>query len=47
MSQYSGLTVAEITDLRRKMLTVGASFRVAKNRLVKIALKGTEFEGLR
>ena len=46
VAQYSGLTVAEITDLRRKMLTVGASFRVAKNRLVKIAIKGTEFEGL-
>ncbi len=46
VSQYSGLTVAEITDLRRKMLTVGANFRVAKNRLVKIAIKGTEFEGL-
>jgi large subunit ribosomal protein L10 len=46
VSQYSGLTVAEITDLRRKMMTVGANFRVAKNRLVKIALKGTAFEGL-
>ncbi len=46
VAQYSGLTVAQITDLRRKMLTVGASFRVAKNRLVKIAIKGTAFEGL-
>ena len=46
VAQYSGLTVAEITDLRRKMMTAGANFRVAKNRLVKIALKGTQFEGL-
>ena len=46
VAQYSGLTVSEITNLRRKMLTVGASFRVAKNRLVKIALKDTPYEGL-
>jgi large subunit ribosomal protein L10 len=46
VAHYAGLTVAEITDLRRKMLTVGASFRVAKNRLAKIALKGTPYEGL-
>jgi large subunit ribosomal protein L10 len=41
-----GLTVAESTDLRRKMREAGASYKVAKNRLIKIALKGTAFEGL-
>lgn len=41
-----GLTVAESTDLRRKMRDAGASFRVAKNRLIRIAIKGTPFEGL-
>jgi large subunit ribosomal protein L10 len=46
VAHYAGLTVAEVTILRRKMLTAGASFRVAKNRLAKIALKGTAFENL-
>jgi large subunit ribosomal protein L10 len=46
VAHYSGLTVAEITGLRRNMLKAGASFRVAKNRLARIALKGTAFENL-
>jgi len=46
VTQPLGLTVAESTDLRRKMRDAGANFRVAKNRLIKIALKGTQFEGL-
>lgn len=41
-----GLTVAEVTDLRRKMRGAGASFKVTKNRLARIALKGTQFENL-
>ena len=41
-----GLTVAESTDLRRRMLDAGASFKVTKNRLTRIALKGTKFEPL-
>lgn len=44
VTQYRGLTVAEMTDLRRKMRASGASFKVAKNRLVKLAAKGTNFE---
>ncbi len=43
VSHYQGLDVAEITGLRRQMREGGASFRVAKNRLVKIALEGTRF----
>jgi len=45
VTQYSGLTVAQLTDLRTKLRAEGASFRVAKNTLVKRALKGTKFEG--
>ena len=41
-----GLTVAQSTDLRLKMRDVGASYKVAKNRLAKIALKDTADEGL-
>lgn len=46
VTRQSGLTVAEVTDLRRKMRAAGAGFKVAKNRLAQIALKGTRHEGL-
>ncbi|MDE0176451.1 MAG: 50S ribosomal protein L10 [Defluviicoccus sp.] len=41
-----GLTVAQATDLRRRMRDAGAQFKVTKNRLTRLALKGTAFEGL-
>ena len=46
VAHQTGLTVAESTDLRRRMREVGGSFRVTKNRLARIALKGTAFEHL-
>lgn len=42
VAHYSGLTVAQMQGLRREMKKAGASVKVAKNRLVKIALEGTE-----
>ena len=44
--ESQGLTVSEVTGLRAKIRAVGATYRVAKNTLVKIALKGTPFENL-
>lgn len=44
ITHQSGLTVAQSTALRRQMRAAGASFRVTKNRLARIALKGTAFE---
>jgi large subunit ribosomal protein L10 len=41
VAQYSGLTVAQMQNLRKQMRQAGASVRVAKNRLAKIALEGT------
>jgi len=41
-----GLSVAQSTDLRAKMRDAGASFKVAKNRLAKLALKDTLYVGL-
>ena len=46
VSQNKGLTVAEVTDLRRKMRAAGANFKVAKNRLTVLALDGTKFGGI-
>ena len=38
-----GMTVAQSTDLRTKMRAAGASYKVAKNRLAKIAAEGTDY----
>ena len=46
VTHYSGLSMAEITDLRHKMREAGASFKVTKNRLAQRALKGTRYEQL-
>lgn len=46
VAHYSGLTVAEMSDLRSRMRAAGASFRVAKNRLAKRALEGTPAAGI-
>jgi large subunit ribosomal protein L10 len=41
VAHYSGLSVSQMNDLRTKMRDAGASFKVAKNRLAKLALEGT------
>lgn len=41
-----GLTVAQVNDLRRKMQAAGATFKVAKNRLARIAAEGTPYESI-
>ena len=47
VTQPKGLTVAEATDLRRRMRAAGATYKVAKNRLATLALDGTQFEGIK
>jgi large subunit ribosomal protein L10 len=42
VAHYSGLTVAQLQTLRKQMRAAGASVKVAKNRLAKIALEGTD-----
>jgi large subunit ribosomal protein L10 len=42
VAQYAGLTVADMTSLRGKMRAAGGGVKVAKNRLVKLALQGTD-----
>ncbi|MCF8467707.1 MAG: 50S ribosomal protein L10 [Sneathiella sp.] len=46
VAEYSGLTVAEMTNLRVKMRAAGASFKVTKNRLARLALDGTDYNSL-
>jgi large subunit ribosomal protein L10 len=42
VSQYAGLTVADMTFYRGRMRAAGGTVKVAKNRLVKRALEGTD-----
>lgn len=46
VTQQTGLTVAEITDLRRQMRAAGAGLKVSKNRLTRRALEGTRYQPL-
>jgi large subunit ribosomal protein L10 len=42
VAHYGGLSVAKMTDLRAKMREAGGTVKVAKNRLAKLALDGTD-----
>jgi len=47
VAHNNGLTVTEMNDLRGKMAEAGGSVKVAKNRLVKLALEGSDAEGIK
>jgi large subunit ribosomal protein L10 len=44
VAHYKGMTVAQMTDFRKRMKEVGGAVKVAKNKLAKLALKDTEVE---
>ncbi len=46
VAHYAGLTVADMTRFRRDMRSAGGRVKVAKNRLVKLALEGTDAKGI-
>ena len=46
VSHYKGLTVSEVSELSDNIRKAGAGFRVTKNRITRLALKGTKFEAL-
>ncbi len=46
VTRNEGMTVADVTELRRRMRAAGVSFKVAKNRLALLALQGTRFDGI-
>ncbi len=43
-AEYRGLSVAEMTELRRDARASGVYLRVVKNTLARLAFKGTDFE---
>jgi len=47
VTHQTGMTVGEVTELRRQMRAAGANFRVTKNRLAQRAHAGTKFEPLK
>jgi len=46
VAHYAGLSVADMTKLRSDMRDAGGRVKVAKNRLVKLALEGTDAIGI-
>ncbi len=46
VAHYAGLTVSAMTKLRSEMRNAGGQVKVAKNRLVKLALEGTDAKGI-
>jgi large subunit ribosomal protein L10 len=46
IADYSGLDVASVSEIRRAFRNAGVEYRVVKNKLAKIALKGTPREGV-
>jgi large subunit ribosomal protein L10 len=46
VAHYAGLAVADMTRFRRDMQSAGGRVKVAKNRLVKLALEGTDAKGI-
>src|SRR5215470_15456083 len=43
---YKGITVPQVTDLRRELRLAKSTYKVVKNTIAKRALKGTSFEVL-
>ena len=46
VTQNNGMTVSEVSELRRRMRASGSTYKVAKNRLAVLALDGTRFNGI-
>lgn len=46
LSEFQGLSVAALTDLRTRILAAGGRIEVTKNRLLKLAIEGTAAQAL-
>jgi large subunit ribosomal protein L10 len=47
LTEYRGLTVQQISELRKQLRAVSAEYRVVKNRLARVALEGSPLAALR
>lgn len=46
LTEYRGLTVRQLSDLRKQLKGAAAEYKVVKNRLARIAVKGSPLDGL-
>jgi len=46
VAHYKGMTVAQMTDFRKRMKDAGGVVKVTKNRLAKLAIKDTDVESV-
>ena len=46
LAEYRGLTVAQLTDLRKQLKAVSAEYKIVKNRLARLAIASSEVSGL-
>lgn len=46
LTEYRGLTVRQLSELRKQLRAVSAEYKVIKNRLARLALGGSKLEGL-
>lgn len=46
LTEYRGLTVQQLSDLRKQLKTAAAEYRVVKNRLARLAIQGSPLDGL-
>ena len=46
LTEYRGLTVQQLSDLRKRLRAVSAEYKVVKNRLARLAVASSELEGL-
>ena len=46
VAHYTGMTVAQMTEFRKRMKEAGGAVKVAKNKLAKLALKDTDAQGI-
>src|SRR5258707_15403145 len=46
VSEYRGMTAAESTEMRKRLRAGRGEMRIAKNTLVRPAIKGTKYEAL-
>ncbi len=46
LSEYRGMTVEKLGELRKKIRACNGELKIVKNRIAKLALKGSAYEGL-
>ena len=47
LTEYRGLTVQQVSELRKQLKAAAAEYRVVKNRLARVAIQGSPLDALR